>query len=172
MRFLKLTLFAALVSAPAFAQVVLTDTSDAPAIKDVAQTESVVLKILGTVLGILAPLLIALVGKAVMWLHTQEKTSKVALAGSIVGDLMLAFMRDAESKLRPELQAALADGVLDQKERDSLRNTLVTLLKAAAPNAVMKTLQAAFGAGLDTQLASVAESAIDHMVEAEKPSSP
>lgn len=163
----RLMLLAPLLSLSAFAQTVLTDTADVPAIKDAAQSESLVLKILGTALGILTPLLIALVGKAVVWLHANEKNSKLAYAGSIVGDLMLAFMREAEAKLRPELQAALADGILDQKERDALRSRLVELLKQQAPNAVMKTLQAAFGAGLDTQLASVAESAIDHMVEAQ-----
>lgn len=163
---LKFTFLAALCySVTTFAQVVLTDGSEGPAIKEVAQTESVVLKILGGMLTILAPLLIALVAKAVTWLHSQEKTNKVAYAGSIVGDLTLGFMRAAEAQLRPELQAALADGVLDQKERDALRARIIELVKQQAPNAVMKTLQAAFGAALDTQLGSVAEAAIDHMVE-------
>lgn len=162
---IRLLVFSLLLAAPAFAQVVLTDGSEGPAVKEVAQTESVVLKILGGLLTILTPLLIALVGKAVLWMHSQETTSKLARAGSIVGDLTLGFMRAAEATLRPELQAALADGVLDQKERDSLRTHLVSMLKQQAPDSVMKILQGAFGAGLDTQLASVAEAAIDHMTD-------
>lgn len=159
-----------LTAAPSDANILASESTD-EALKEEAQSESLLLKLLSGLLAIISPLLVALVTKMVTKLHAEEKNSKLAYAGSVVGDLLLAFVREAEAKLAPQLQAALADGVLDQKERDNLRTSLVTLLKAQAPDAVMKTLQGAFGAGLEVQLHSAAEAAIDHMVAA-APTSP
>lgn len=168
----KLLLLTMLLAAPAWAQVVLTDGSEAPAVKEAAQSESLLLKILSALVSILAPLLAALVAKAVMWLHANEKQSKLAYAGGVAGDLFLSFLNEAKQKLLPEVQAALADGVLTGAERASLKAHLIDLLKTNAPVAVLNALKAAFGTGLDMWLSAQADRAIDSMAAEAAPASP
>jgi len=151
------------------AQAVLTDGSEAGAVKDEAQTESVVLKILGVLLGILTPLLTALVAKAVAWLHSQEKTNKLAYVGSIVGDLTLSALAHFKTDLQPALQEALKDGVLDASERASLKAKLIEMLKRDLPRDVLAVAQKAFGAGFELWLAGQAERAIDAAASAVSP---
>lgn len=146
-------------------QVQLTSPDEVSSAKDANQSESLVLKILAGLLTLLAPLLTVLVTKAVTWLHSKEKESKLAFAGGIAGDLALAFINEAKDSLVPELKAALADGILDAVERTKLRDHLIAILKEKMPDAALKTLEAAFGAGLGSWLNLQADIAIDRMAK-------
>lgn len=134
-----------------------------PGTQDLVQTESVLLKIIATVIGLLTPFLVALVAKGVQWLHESGKSNRLAFAGGVVGDLLLAFLYKAKAELVPDLQKALADGVLDQTERALLKKKLIELVLRDAPGDVLKVVQNTLGPAFLGWLDGQAEKVIDSM---------
>lgn len=140
---------------------VLAQTAaQAEAVTEVAQTESVLLKMLGGLLTILSPLLVALVAKAVQYLHNQGKDNKVAAAFAFGAELVHTYVAKAEVEIRPTLQKALADGRLDAGEAAALKEQVMAILKRDMPGDVMKTLSGALGPALEGWLSGKVEQAV------------
>lgn len=146
------------------AQVVLTDGSEAAAVKESAQTESTFLKFLGALIGMLMPVILLL---AKNWRDTmlaKKDESKLNMGIGIALQLFTAFLTEARAKLEPKLKDALADGVVTPVERDDLVKTLVNMALTSMPAHVMSVLESAFGSGLQSWLAHQATETVDAAV--------
>lgn len=133
--------------------------AEAPA-AELASTESLVLKILGGLLGILSPLLVALVGMAVRYLNAKGKDNKVLAAFGVATELVHTYVAKAEVELRPQFQKALADGKLSAEEAAELKAKLLEILKRDMPGPVLATLSGALGPALEGWLSGKVEQAV------------
>lgn len=150
-----------LFALPVFAQVPAASTPElAQASLEATHTESLVLKILGGLLGILSPLLVALVGMAVKYLNEKGKDNKALAALGIGTELVHTYVAKAELELRPMLQKALADGKLTEAEGAELKAKLLELLKRDMPGPIMDTLQKTLGPALEGWLSGKVEQAV------------
>jgi type IV secretory pathway TrbD component len=124
--------------------------------------------ILGQIVAVLLPVVLALVSaaaaKLVTYLHGREKESKVAAAFAIAGDFFVTAFAQLRAELEADLKAALADGTVDDAERKAMVSKLVALAKRELPTAIMAVLQAVLGLGLDTWLAGKAGLVVDTAV--------
>lgn len=62
--------------------------------------------------------------------------------------------------LKPQLQAALADGVLTDLEKKQLKDAALLVLKTKLPAATLASAQGLFGPMLDTWLGGLVERAV------------
>lgn len=127
---------------------------------EATHTESLFLKILAGLLGILSPLLVTLVAMAVKYLNEKGKDNKVLAALGIGTEIVHTFVAKAEVELRPQLQAALADGRLSDVEAQQLKAKVMEILKRDIPGPVMATLGNALGPALDGWLSGKVEQAV------------
>lgn len=143
-----------LLALPAFAQ---------EAAEPVAQSESLLLKILSAAIALLSPLLLALIGKGVQYLHSKEKESKLLFVTANLAELAKAAVLEVETTLKPKLVAALADGILTDAEKAELKKAAMDLLKQRAPATVLAAAQGIFGPLLEQMLSSKVEGAVAQM---------
>lgn len=126
-----------------------------------ARTESLFLKLLGILIVPIGTLLTALLGMLTLWVKSKAANSKLAGGASVLLDLLNAHLAKARAELGPDLKAALADGVLDQAERDALKKKLIDLLLRDAPADALKAVSGVFGPAFAGWLDGKAEQAID-----------
>ena len=152
----------ALVALPALAQDVPVPTS-APAV-----TAPHTPTLLELFLQYAAPpLLTALGGLAALalkklndYLSAKSTESKAAFVGAKLASAASTVVADLNVTLRPQLEAALADGVLTDAEKTKLKETALNTLKAKLPAELMGAAQGIFGAFLDTHLSGLVEQAV------------
>lgn len=155
--------FALLSLAVVLAPVVALAQEAATAATELATTESFVLKLLGILALPIGALLTALLGMLTLWVKSKAANSKLAGGAGVVLDLLHSYLAKAKQELAPQLQAALADGVLDATERAALRKSLIALVMRDAPADAVKALQGVWGAAFPGWLEGKAEQAIDSM---------
>lgn len=154
-RFLLLSLFS-LVALPALAAdvVVVPETSQSPILTAVLQY---VVPALITVLG---PLVIWALSQLAAFLKAKSAESKVLGVLSVVTEAANSVVAELNATLKPQLQAALADGVLTQAEKDQLKKAALDVLKTKLPSATLASAQGLFGPMLDTWLGGLVERAV------------
>lgn len=155
-----------LAQGPDVSHEMVVDPTEAATDANVAQaeqsrTESLVLKLLGILVVPIGGLLTVLLGLLTAWVKTKAANSKLAGGASVLLDLLGAHLAKARAELGPDLKAALADGVLDQAERDALKKKLIELLLREAPADALKAVQGVFGPAFSGWLDGKAEQAID-----------
>lgn len=122
--------------------------------------ELVLQYVVAPLLTVLGPLLVALAFKAVQLVSAKTSTSKVAAVAAPFAELAASVVANLDKTLRPQLQAALADGVLSAGEKQLLRDTALARLKEQAPSGLLKAAQSVFGPMLDTWLAGLVERSV------------
>lgn len=105
----------------------------------------------------LGALLLFALKKLVDYLNTKADESKLAMVGAKLTGAAASAVAEINVTLRPKLEAALADGVLTDKEKAELKDAALTLLKSKLPAELMKTASAIFGGFLDTYLGGLVE---------------
>lgn len=124
--------------------------------------------ILTAVLQYVVPALITVLGPLVIWalsqlaafLKAKSAESKVLGVLSVVTEAANSVVAELNATLKPQLQAALADGVLTQAEKDRLKTAALDVLKTKLPAATLASAQGLFGPMLDTWLAGLVERAV------------
>lgn len=139
----------------AFAQ----DIPEPPSVP-VAQAPSVGLQLGGALLDLLMAALVAGIGLLAAYLRTKAAESRAANVGLIVTEAARSAVLDLDRELKPKLQAALADGVLTDKEKGELKEAALVLLKTKLPSGLLGTAASIFGAFTDTYLAGKIEQAV------------
>lgn len=154
-RFLLLSLFS-LVALPALAAevVVVPEAPQSPILTAVLQY---VVPALITVLG---PLVIWALSQLAAFLKAKSAESKVLGVLSVVTEAANSVVAELNATLKPQLQAALADGVLTQAEKDQLKKAALDVLKTKLPSATLASAQGLFGPMLDTWLGGLVERAV------------
>jgi hypothetical protein len=124
--------------------------------------------ILTAVLQYVVPALITVLGPLAIWalsalagfLKAKSSESKVFGVLSVVTEAANSVVAELNATLKPQLQAALADGVLTQAEKDQLKAAALTVLKTKLPAATLASAQGMFGPMLDTWLGGLVERAV------------
>lgn len=154
-RFLLLSLFS-LVALPALAVEVVT-IPEAPQSPILTAVLQYVVPALITVLG---PLVIWALSQLAAFLKAKSAESKVLGVLSVVTEAANSVVAELNATLKPQLQAALADGVLTQAEKDQLKKAALDVLKTKLPAATLASAQGLFGPMLDTWLGGLVERAV------------
>lgn len=121
-----------------------------------------VLPALVTVLG---PLLVLALGQLAAFLRAKAGESKAAGVALVFTEAAHSVVAELEVTLKPKLQAALADGVLTQAEKDELKKAALDALKTRLPATALQSASAVFGPMLDTWMGGL----IERAVSAQKP---
>lgn len=146
-RFVFVAVAFVLVAFPAFAQ------EAAPGPSMIAQLASPLLDLL------MAAATAGLVALAA-YLRSKSTESKAAKVGFVVTEAAHAAVLELDATLKPQLQAALADGVLTDAEKAQLKAAAVELLKTKLPAGLLGLAGGVFGAFTDTYLAGKIEQAV------------
>lgn len=147
-------LLSALVPSSAFAQ----DAAPTPASSGV----------LGFVVQYVLPPLVPLLGALVTWalaklvafLDAKAKESKAALVAAKLTGAAQSVVAELNATLRPQLEAALADGALTDAEKKQLKDAALNTLKTKLPTSLMASASSIFGGFLDTYLSGAIERAV------------
>lgn len=166
-RFFALSLLS-LVALPALAAEVVTIPEAQWAADVVVVPEAPQSPILTAVLQYVVPALITVLGPLVIWalsqlaafLKAKSAESKVLGVLSVVTEAANSVVAELNATLKPQLQAALADGVLTQAEKDQLKKAALDVLKTKLPAATLASAQGLFGPMLDTWLGGLVERAV------------
>lgn len=148
----RLALMLALVSLPVVAQDI-----PAPALPS---APSLALQLGGALTDLLMAALIAGLGFLARYLATKSAESRAAKVGLVVTEASRAAVLELDRTLKPQLQAALADGVLTDAEKAQLKAAAVELLKTKLPAGLLSMAGGIFGAFTDTYLAGKVEEAV------------
>ena len=116
---------------------------------------------------VLAPVLTALGGllawalKALVdYLKEKGKESKTLNIVAVLTESVRSMVAHLNATLRPQLEAALADGVLTDAEKTKLKETAIETVKKSLPAATLNTAKSIFGDFLDPFLAGLVERAV------------
>lgn len=148
----RLVLLLSLFALPVLAQ-------DIPAPPSAA-SPSVGLQLAGALTDLLMAALVAGIGMLATYLRTKAAESRAAKVGLVVTEAARAAVLDLDREMKPKLKAALADGVLTDKEKAELKAAAVELLKTKLPAGLLGTAGQVFGAFTDTYLAGKVEQAV------------
>lgn len=139
-------------------------------------TPSIWLQVLGGLASLVSVALVPLLGLLTAYLRSKAAESKAARVGIVLNEAAIAAVHELDATLKPQLQAALADGVLTDAEKAQLKATAVELLKTKLPPALLSMAGDLFGAFTDTLVAGKIEQAVaaKNAVQAagDKPASP
>lgn len=114
---------------------------------------------------VLGPLLVLALGQLAAFLRAKAGESKAAGVALVFTEAAHSVVAELEVTLKPKLQAALADGVLTQAEKDALKKAALDALKTRLPATALQSASAVFGPMLDTWLGGL----IERAVSAQKP---
>lgn len=163
---IRITMLLSLLPVVAFAQ------DAAPA----QPAPSIWLQVLGGLASLVSVALVPLLGLLTAYLRSKAAESKAARVGIVLNEAAIAAVHELDATLKPQLQAALADGVLTDAEKAQLKATAVELLKTKLPPALLSMAGDLFGAFTDTLVAGKIEQAVaaKNAVQAagDKPASP
>lgn len=148
----------------AFLAPLLAFAGDAPAPASPVLTAFMqyVVPALVTVLG---PLLVLALGQLAAFLRAKAGESKAAGVALVFTEAAHSVVAELEVTLKPQLQAALSDGVLTQAEQAALKKAALDALKTRLPATALQSASAVFGPMLDTWLGGL----IERAVTAQKP---
>lgn len=147
---------ALLAPAPAFA----ADAAPAPPSTGGALLAFVLQYVLPPLVPVLGGLVTWALAKLVTFLDAKAKESKAALVAAKLTGAAQSVVADLNATLRPQLEAALADGVLTDTEKKHLKEAALTTLKTKLPPALMASASSIFGGFLDTYLSGAVERAV------------
>ena len=125
-----------------------------------ALTQFFLESVLPLLLTALGGALVWAVAQLASWLRSKAAESKLARVGTVVADLAASVVAELNATLRPQLQAALADGQLTDVEKALLKATAVSVLKTKLPPAMQSLAASVFGSAVDTWLAGHVERAV------------
>ena len=116
---------------------------------------------------VLAPALAAL-GGLLAWaltalanyLREKAKESKALGVVAVLTEAVRSMVAQLNATLRPQLEAALADGVLTDAEKTKLKETAIETVKKSLPAATLNTAKSIFGDFLDPFLGGLVERAV------------
>ena len=136
--------------------------------QEVAQPPAAQSPILTAVLQYVVPALVTVLGPLAIWalgqlaafLKAKTGESKVFSVLSVVTDAAASVVAELNVTLKPQLQAALADGVLTDDEKRQLKKAALDILKHKLPAATLASAQGMFGPLLDTWLGGLVERAV------------
>lgn len=114
-----------------------------------------------TVIGAAVALLLARAGQ---WLNEKAKTSKIAAVGEKLFNVGSAVVHHVETELRPEVQKAIADGVVTPEEGAHLKKRAMDLFKEALGANGIKELGSVLGVvggSVEVFLSGVLEKALN-----------
>ncbi len=114
------------------------------------------------------PGLVTVGGPLILWaltalsgfLKAKAGESKVFGVLSVVTEAANSVVAELNVTLKPQLQAALADGVLTDAEKKQLKDSALLVLKTKLPAATLGAAQGMFGPMLDTWLGGLVERAV------------
>ena len=109
---------------------------------------------------VLGPLVIWALGQFAAFLRAKASESKVFGVLSVVTEAANSVVAELNVTLKPQLQAALADGVLTDVEKKQLKEAALQVLKTKLPAATLASAQGLFGPMLDTWLGGLVERAV------------
>ncbi len=109
---------------------------------------------------ILFTLAIAALTKLTTYLHAKEKESMGARVASVLVGAAHSVVAELDVTLKPQLQAALADGVLTDTEKARLKVAALEALKTQLPPALLGQASTIFGPLLDQYLGGLVERAV------------
>ena len=135
----------------------LAEEAAAPASPVLTAFMQYVVPALVTVLG---PLLVLALGQLAAFLRAKAGESKAAGVALVFTEAAHSVVAELEVTLKPRLQAALADGVLTQAEKDELKKAALDALKTRLPATALQSASAVFGPMLDTWLGGLVERAV------------
>jgi hypothetical protein len=116
---------------------------------------------LPTVLTALGGVATAAMVKLTSWLHSKEQESKLARVTAVVADTAQSVVAELDATLRPQLEAAMADGVLTDAESQKLKSAALEILKNKLPANITNLATKFFGAAVDTWIAGHIERAVN-----------
>jgi hypothetical protein len=136
--------------------------------QEVAQPPAAQSPILTAVLQYVVPALVTVLGplaiyalqQLAVFLRAKGSESKVLGVLSVVTEAAHSVVAELNVTLKPQLQAALADGVLTDAEKKQLKEAALTVLKTKLPAATLASAQGLFGPMLDTWLGGLVERAV------------
>jgi hypothetical protein len=127
----------------------------APAKVDVMQL--VLQYLVAPLLPVLGGLLMFALKKLTDYLTAKSAESKGALVAAKLTGAAASAVAEINATLRPELEAALADGVLTDAEKTKLKTAALELLKTRLPSELLGAASSIFGGFLDTYLGGLVE---------------
>ena len=123
----------------------------------------------GPLLDLLLTAAVAGIAMLTAFLRAKAQESKVAGAGLLLSEATRAAVLEIDTTLKPQLQAALADGVLTDAEKAKLKAAALELVKQRLPAAALASAKGVFGGFLDTYLSGKVEQAVLEKKALEKP---
>lgn len=129
-------------------------------IAEPSKLELVLQYVVAPAIPLLCAGLLGALAKLATYLHAKEGESKAARVGAVVADAARSVVAELEVTLKPQLEAALADGKLTDAEKKQLKAAALEALKNKLPPAVMATAHDVFGGLLDTWLGGLVERAV------------
>lgn len=102
-------------------------------------------------------LLVWALKKLVDYLNEKGKESAAARIAAKLTGAAASAVAEINATLRPKLEAALADGVLTDKEKAELKEAALALLKTKLPGELLQAAGGIFGGFLDTYLGGLIE---------------
>ncbi|MBK7864362.1 MAG: hypothetical protein IPJ65_38330 [Archangiaceae bacterium] len=122
--------------------------------------ESVLQYVVAPLIPVIGALVVAGLGKLVQLLHAKQGESKLLGALGVGAELVSTSVSHVIDGLKPELQAALADGKIDDAEKATLKAKAMELLKKELPAGVQGVLSTTLGPALETWLSGKVTQAI------------
>lgn len=166
MKHRKIILLSAALGVLLTAPVALAQTSSAPEPTFQSILIAAAVHVVPIVATALAALLVAGLTGLTQKLQAQAEESKLAAVGHRAAALAEGIVRDIEVTMKPELEAAAADGVLTQAELQHLKATALERLKTSLGERGLAELQAVLklsAGSLGTYLSGLIEAALDRM---------
>lgn len=122
--------------------------------------ELVLQYLVAPLLPVLGGLLAFALKKLSDYLMARSAESKGALVANKLVGAAQSVVAELNATLRPELEAALADGVLTEVEKAKLKEHALQLLKTKLPADLLAAASGIFGGFLDTYLGGLIERAV------------
>lgn len=131
----------------------------APAAAPGSQTilELVLQYVVAPLLPVIGGLLVFALKKLTEYLTAKSAESKGALVGAKLTGAAASAVAEINATLRPQLEAALADGKLTDTEKAALKAEALKLLKEKLPAELLGAASGIFGGFLDTYLGGLIE---------------
>jgi hypothetical protein len=104
--------------------------------------------------------LLALLTRAVTYLTEKQRSSVAARIGAVAAEAARSVVAELDVTLKPQLQAALADGQLTDAEKAQLKATALQAMREKLPPALMAQASGVFGPLLETWLGGLVERAV------------
>lgn len=147
----------ALVALPAFAQDIPAPPAQPVPATGQTLLEMVLQYVVAPLIPVVGGLLVFALKKLTEYLAAKSHESKAAAVGAKLTGAAASVVAEINATLRPELEAALADGKLTDEEKAKLKTAALQMLKTKLPAELMQAAGGIFGGFLDTYLGGLIE---------------